>query len=277
MAHRAVAAFLATFILPACLPDETRTRPGALVVEIVGNPANDVQAESVDGWALKLSRVYANVGHVELTGDTCEAYSEAGYSRILDLSGPEPQRVSLTYGLGTCSLSFTIGEPRWNTIVGDGVTAEMAERFRTPGSDGETEGGASLYLEGQGRRADSSVHFSWTFRPHLAFSDCRRQDETSAPVVLTSAGHQALALELDPLVLFRDESGELRFEPFASADSGAQSDGEVTLAELRAVSGASPSETLLHELYYTRLPRIAALSAGVCRGQVEICGDDCED
>jgi hypothetical protein len=256
MAHRAVAAFLATFILPACLPDETRTRPGALVVEIVGNPANDVQAESVDGWALKLSRVYANVGHVELTGDTCEAYSEAGYSRILDLSRPEP---------------------RWNTIVGDGVTAEMAERFRTPGSDGETEGGASLYLEGQGRRADSSVHFSWTFRPHLAFSDCRRQDETSAPVVLTSAGHQALALELDPLVLFRDESGELRFEPFASADSGAQSDGEVTLAELRAVSGASPSETLLHELYYTRLPRIAALSAGVCRGQVEICGDDCED
>jgi hypothetical protein len=72
-------------VLPACLPDETRTPPGALVIEMGGKEARDVPVESADGWELKLGRVYASVGHVELTGDACEAYSEAGYSRILDL------------------------------------------------------------------------------------------------------------------------------------------------------------------------------------------------
>jgi hypothetical protein len=278
MTHRAAAAFLSSFlVLPACLPDETRTPPGALVVEMVGNEATNTEVESADGWALKLSRVYASVGHIELTGDGCEAYSEADYSRILDLGRAEPQRVSLSYGLGTCSLSFTIAEPRWNTIVGEGVTAEMAQRFRTPGSDGETEGGASLYLEGEGRRGDTVVRFAWTLRPYLVFSDCRRPAETSAPVVLTSKADQALGLELDPLALFRDDSGELHFQPFAAADSAAQADGEVTLAELRAVSGGTASETLLHDVYYSRLPRIAGLSGAACLGQIKMCGSDCDD
>jgi hypothetical protein len=121
------------------------------------------------------------------------------------------------------------------------------------------------------------VRFAWTFRPHLVFRDCRGHDETSAAVVLTSKAQRALALELDPFALFRDDSGELRFEPFATADSAALPDGDVTLAELRAVSGASPSETLLHELYYTRLPRIAGVSDGACSGRVEICAGDCDD
>jgi hypothetical protein len=278
MMYRATAIFLASFVaLPACLPDETRTPPGQLVVEMVGSQATNTEVESADGWALKLGRVYASIGHVELTGDACEAYSEASYSRILDLGRAAPQRVSLSYGLGTCSFSFAIAEPRWNTIDGEGVTAEMAQRFRTPGSDGETEGGASLYLEGEGRRGDTVVRFAWTLRPYLVFSDCRRPDATSAPVVLTSKADQALGLELDPLALFRDDSGELRFQPFAAADSAAPADGEVTLAELRAVSGATPSETLLHDIYYSRLPRIARLSGGACRGRVEICAGDCDD
>jgi hypothetical protein len=278
MMHRATAAFLTSFVvLPACLPDETRTPPGALVVEIIGNQAINTELESADGWALKVSRVYASVGHIELTGDGCEAYSEADYSRILDLGRAEPQRLSLSYGLGPCSLSFTIAEPRWNTILGEGVTAEMAQRFRTPGSDGETEGGASLYLEGEGRRGDTVVRFAWTLRPRLVFSDCRRPDETSASVVLTSKADRALGLELDPLALFRDDSGKLRFESFAAADSVAVADGEVTLAELRAVSGAAPSETLLHDVYYRRLPRIAGVSGAACLGRIQICGSDCDD
>ena len=278
MTHRAATAFLASLVvLPACLPDETRTVPGSLVVEIVASRATNTEVESADGWALKVRRVYASVGHVELAGDGCEAYSEADYSRIMDLGRAEPQRVSLSYGLGTCSLSFTIAAPRWNTITGEGVTTETAQRFRTRGSDGETDGGASLYLEGQGRRGDTVVGFAWTLRPRLVFGDCHRPDETSAPVVLTSTAHRALELELDALALFRDDSGELRFDPFAAADSDAQADGEVTLAELRAVSGATPSETLLHDVYYDRLPRIAALSGGACRGRVEICGGDCDD
>jgi hypothetical protein len=278
MTHRASVVFWTSFVLlPACLPDETRTPPGALVVEMVGSEATDTEVESTDGWALKLSQVCASIGRVELTGDACQAYSEAGYSRILNLGRAEPQRISLSYGLGTCSLSFTIAEPRWNTIVGDGVTAEMAQRFRTPGSDGETEGGASLYLEGQGRRGDTVVRFAWTLRPRLAFSDCRRPDETSAPVVLTSKADQTLALELDALALFRDDSGELRFEPFAAADSASQADGEITLDELRAARGAAPSETLLHEVYYSRLPRIAGISGAACVGQIQSCGSDCDD
>lgn len=277
MKHEAWAVFFASLIvLPACLPDETRTPPGALVVEMVGSRALDAPVESADGWALSLSGVYANVGDVELTGDACEAYSEASYSRILALGRDEPQRVSLSYGLGTCSLSFTLAEPRWNTIVGDGVAAEMSQRFRTPSRDGVAEGGASLYVEGDARRGDSVLRFAWTLRSRLTFDDCHQHGETSAPVVLTSKAHQTFQLELDALALFRDDSGELRFEPFATADSVTEADGEITLAELQAVSGATASETLVHELYHSRLPRIGGRADGGCRGRLATCQRDCD-
>jgi hypothetical protein len=261
----------------ACLPSETRAPPGTLTVSIAAPGASSEPFESQDGWTVSLDRTYASVGRVELAGDDCDAYSEAGYSRLLNLSGTQPQRVSLLYGLGSCSFSFAVGPPRWNTVLGDAVPAEVEERFRSPGSDGETEGGVSLYVEGRAQRGDTVVSFAWPLRAQLSLSDCRL-GERAAPVVLSSGVEQALELRLDALELLRDQTGALLFEPFAAADeSGATPDAELTLEELSA-PGATSSETLFHELYYTRLPRIAGVAGGACTSRIETCeGRRCDD
>jgi hypothetical protein len=168
-----------------------------------------------------------------------------------------------------------VGPPRWNTVLGDAVPAELEERFRTPGSDGETEGGVSLYVEGRAQRGDTVLSFAWPLRAQLALSDCRL-GERAAPLVLSSGVEQPLELRLDALELLRDPTGALLFEPFAAADESG--DAEITLEELNAVPGAASSETLFHELYYTRLPRVAGVAGGACTGRVETCeGRRCDD
>ena len=165
MRHQRDSAFLALLVAAsACLPTETRAPPGTLTVSIAAPGAASESFESQDGWVVSLDRSYVSVGRVELSGNDCDAYSEAGYSRLLNLSSSEPQRVSLLYGLGSCSLSFAIGPPRWNTVLGAAVPAEVEERFRTPGSDGETEGGVSLYVAGRAQRGDAVVSFAWPLR-----------------------------------------------------------------------------------------------------------------
>jgi hypothetical protein len=268
--------FLALIVVTsACLPTERRTPPGTLTVSIAAPDDASQSFESQDGWTVTLERTYASVGRVQLTGSDCEAYSEADYSRLLDLSGTVPQRVSRLYGLGSCSFSFAVGPPRWNTVVGEAIPAEVEERFRTAGNDGETEGGISVYVEGRAQRANSSIHFAWPLRARLAFSDCR-SGESDAPVVLSSGDEQALELRFDALGLLRDPTGELFFAPFAAADESG--DAELTLEELREAAGATSSDTLFHELYYTHLPRIAGLAGGACTGRTETCeGRSCDD
>jgi hypothetical protein len=261
----------------ACLPSETRTRPGTLTLSVMAPFDASESFETEDGWTVSLDHVYANVGRVELAGDDCDAYSEAGYSRLLDLSG-RPQRLSLLYGLGRCSFSFAVGPPRWNTVLGDAVPAEVEARFRTPGSDGETDGGVSLYVAGGARRADQVVSFAWPLRARLALEDCRL-GEPAAPLVLTPGAEQAVELWLDARELLRDQAGALLFDPFAAADgAGAPPDGQLGLEELTGAPGAAPSKTLFHELYYARLPRLAGVSGGTCTGRLESCSDGgCDD
>jgi hypothetical protein len=259
----------------ACLPTETRAPPGTLAVSITAPPSSSKWFESRDGWALSLDQTYASVGRVELAGSDCDAYSEAGYSRLLNLSRSEPQRIALLYGLGSCSFAFAVSPPRWNTVLGDAVTADVEEYFRTPGSDDETEGGVSLYVEGRARRGDTVIGFAWPLRAQLAFSDCRL-GERSAAVELAAGAEQALELRLDALELLRDHTGALRFEQFAAADQSG--DAHITLEELSAAPGATPPETLLHEVYYSRLPRVATVAGGTCTGRIETCeGGSCDD
>lgn len=260
-------------VLTACLPAETRTKPGMLVIEAAAaRPVNEA-VQTDDGWSLTVAHVYASVGRVELLGEDCEAYSEAGYTRLLDLSSTEPQRVSLLYGLGVCSPAFALSGPRWNTRLGYGVPASIEREFRTPGDDGEGAGGISLYVSGKATRDAHAVHFAWPFRAVIAFNDCRLPD-SEGTLTLASGAQHVLLVELDALQLFRSDEGELLFAAFAAADAQSPApDGSITLEEL--AGGGEPS--LLTDLYRKRLLRTAALAGSSCAGQVETCDSECDD
>lgn len=260
----------------ACLPNETRTPPGALVVELVAADGTGDAVPTSDGWTLTLEQVVANVGRIELTGDGCEAYSEASYTRILDLSRRGPERVALLYGLGSCSPTFALTAPRWNTLVGEGVPQDIETQLRTPGRDGEGEGGVSLYVAGHAEQGERALRFAWLFRAQVQFQDCPRDDETTSTLTLASGTSQRLELELDARELFRNDAGRLEFSALADAAERAGAvDGSFTLAALSAEPAAP--QTLLHELYYTRLTRLIRVAAGSCAGRTEVCADDCDD
>lgn len=260
-------------VLTACLPAETRTPPGTLVVEAAAaRPVNEA-VQTDDGWSLTLEQVYANIGRVELAGDDCEAYSDARYTRLLDLGRSEPQRVSLVYGLGVCSPTFVLSRPRWNTRLGQGVPASIEQAFRTPGDDGEGAGGISLYITGKATRDARAVNFAWPFRAQISFKNCQFPDSERS-LMFASGAQQLLLVELDALQIFRNDEDQLLFAAFAAADAQSPTpDSSVTLDELAGTGEPS----LLNELYRKRLPRVATFAGTSCAGQLETCDDDCDD
>lgn len=254
-------------MLAACLPEETRTPPGLLEVSVVGSPRFDTAApfETDDGWTLRLDPMLICLGELELSGDGCDPYSETGYQRILSIAGPEPQRLSQTYALGTCELSFAVSGPRWNTLLGQDVAAEVGLLFRSPGSDGERQGGVAFLIAGRAEREDQRKTFSWAFRPRLQFETCRLHTghDEPQPLTLASGERSELTLEVDPTQLFRqDESAPISFAHFAVADDQTSAaDGAITLAELAETD-------LFDNVYFDRLPRIVRLPAGTCSARV---------
>lgn len=260
-------------VLTACLPAESRTPPGALVFEAAAAwPVNEA-VQTDDGWSLTLERVYANIGGVELAGDDCEAYSDARYTRLLDLGSTEPQRVSLLYGLGVCSPAFALSGPRWNTRLGHGVLASIEQEFRTPGDDGEGAGGISLYIVGKATRDARAVHFAWPFRARISFEDCQLPD-FERTLTLASGAQHVLLVELDALQVFRNDEGQILFAAFAAADAQSPApDSSVTFDELAGTGEPS----LLNDLYRKRLPRTATFAGSSCAGHFETCDDDCDD
>jgi hypothetical protein len=244
-----------------------------LVIEAAAaRPVNEA-VQTDDGWSLTLEQVYANIGGVELAGDDCEAYSDARYTRLLDLGSTAPQRVSLLYGLGVCSSTFALSRPRWNTRLGHGVPASIEQAFRTPGDDGEGSGGISLYITGKATRDARAVNFAWPLRAQISFEDCQLRDSERTLTLASGVQHVLLA-ELDAVRVFRNDEGQLLFAAFAAADAQSPTpDSSVSLDEL-AVTG-EPS--LLNDLYRKRLPRIITFAGISCAGQLETCDDDCDD
>jgi hypothetical protein len=244
-----------------------------LVIEAAAaRPVNEA-VQTDDGWRLTLEQVYANIGGVELAGEDCEAYSDARYTRLLDLGSTEPQRISLLYGLGECSPTFALSRPRWNTRLGHGVPASIEQAFRTPGDDGEGAGGVSLYIIGKATRDARALNFAWPFRAQISFEDCPLPD-SGRTLTLASGAQHVLLVEADALRVFRNDEGQLLFANFAAADAQSPTpDGWVTLDEL--AGNGEPS--LLTELYRKRLPRSARFAGTSCAGQLETCDDDCDD
>jgi hypothetical protein len=243
-----------------------------LEVSVVASRRLDAAApfETDDGWALWLDPVLISLGELELSGDDCDPYSESRYQRILSIGGPVPQRLSQTYALGTCELSFAVAGPGWNTLLGQDVPAEIELLFRSPGSDGEKQGAVAFLLEGHAERDGERKTFSWAFRPRLQFETCRlRTDhDDPQPLTLASGERSELTLEVDPSVLFRQaESSGIAFGPFAAVDDQTSAaDGTITLAELAATA-------LFDEVYHDRLLRLINLAGGVCTGRLRASSD----
>jgi hypothetical protein len=253
-------------LVVGCLPAETREPPGTLALSVRTAPGLLDASGPItdDGWTLEFERYLVGLGSAELEGDDCDAYSEEAYGRILDMTRPEAQPLSLSFGLGRCSLALQVSGPRWDSVVGAGVGPEVAGLLALPGSDTvRDDSPVSIYVEGQATRGAQHKRFTWPFRAAISYEKCRSVDNdgTAHDFALRSAQRLAVELVYDAGALFNDD-GQMRFDPFAAADDASDSDGTITLPELATDS------LFFEQLYFIRLPTLVKLPMGSCSDRI---------
>lgn len=201
----------------ACLPVDTRPEPAKVVVDV--ELASDLQPgpdatrsitfSTQDGWNITLERMLVSMGELFLGGKHCNAYSDAFYSRILDLSQPSPQRLGQVWGLNDCRLGYSVESPYGNEVLGLGVTEEdrdfMGNAIVPVSSEKGLAAaeGMAIYVRGYAVKDTVSVSFDWGFSDRIDFSDCRRRvDSNLEELPLTGGDTTGLTLTVDPRRLF---------------------------------------------------------------------------
>jgi hypothetical protein len=236
-----------------------------------------------------------SLADAQVDGDHCDLYSGSGYERVLDPGNIEPQKVALLYARGQCHFGFSLESPRAAAVLGPGVDEQDRIVLRTGDTDGyaATPGaGASLYVTGFAVQGLARKRFTWFFRERFEFQDCRFSEASSSADVLEFSARQELELPivLHPSALFQADpvnpDARTSFQPYARADDDGNADGDVSLAELRAVplvraggdaglvsaetEGALPDAgswpTLGDRLYFGLVPQLLTVaSGGRCR------------
>jgi hypothetical protein len=298
---RAPLAF-AALLSAACVPAETRPEPGQLSIAVRGDAAlarGIAAEETADGWAVSWERFLVSLGGAELDDGegACQPYFGGSYTRVLAMEGEgtdsTAQKLSIVFGLGECDFGFGARNPRWDALLGAGVTEAEKEAMRTPGSDAyETDRGITAWVRGTARRGGVEKRFDWAFRRGLEYSGCRvdTEDGTERGVSLQAGDQRSLELRVRGAALFADASDEtiasLRFDPFARADDEhGDADGEVTLDELGRVpigemvaagTEVDPAWTTLRDwLYLGRFPALPRYrDTGWCAMAIEEDDDD---
>jgi hypothetical protein len=269
---RLLHAVLTLVLVLGCLPAETREQPGTLALTIRTAPGSFEPDGKVshDGWTLHFERYLVGLGSAELQGDNCEAYSEGGYGRILDMTRDEAQPLSVAFGLGRCDLALQVSGPRWDSVLGAGVDPEVASLLALPGTDTvRDDSPVSIFVEGRATLGAHVKRFAWPFRAEIIFESCRATNADGTAQLFTLRSGQRLPVELvfNADALFQDHD-QVLFGPFAAADDAGDSDGTVTLSEL------ATDAPLFEQLYFERLPTLVQLPMGTCSHRINAEDDD---
>jgi len=223
--------------LDACVPADTRPVPGSLLLTVSPSPAVTQGVTTVDGWNVTFERLVVNMGQASL-GGSCNSYSEADYTRVLDVTSQPGQKLSILYGIGQCDLRFRVAPPTVDAVLGENVSQADVDTLRTPGGDAYVPlGGISIDLAGAAVRGAVTKHFHLLFRPRVRYGNCRLEEDAGPGVDLVSSGALTYDIRMEGEAVLRDDvdaaTASLRFDPFANADK--DGDGNVTLDELRQV------------------------------------------
>ncbi len=198
---------------------------GTVAVEIWGEdfieqaiPASEV----ADGWRVKYDHFVVTLGDITAAG---ASFPDAA---AFDLTVPGP--VAVTSGPATAG---PIEPVAYSLVIPNSDTRNVnvePDTFQTMIAEGW-----SVFVQGTATKDASTVLFSWGFDVTQALTDChataRVPDGATGTTQITIHGDHLL---YDSLV---NPEAVLRFGPLADAD--ADHDGEVTPAELAAVSGVT--------------------------------------
>lgn len=280
---RIVTTVIGSVLASGCLPEDTRPDPAKVLADValpadlaVSQPDPDqpdlrlIEFES-DGWTVRVERLYASLGEVEVLADKeCSEYADAPYFRILDLAQDGPQRLGQVWGFGSCKIDYTVEVPPVDAVIGAGVTEADSTFMRTarvPVStpDGPaTANGMAVWLRGSATKADVTVTFDWGFAERLQWTECRRSldNEPEPGVRLHSGETVTVNIVVDPRKLFQlDDMPLVQLVAYADQQQG-NADGVVSVSELTRVDVRQSAHNLAEVLRQTGYPAMFVYENG---------------
>lgn len=219
----AVAPLLLVAVGSGCEEDEGQ---GTLHVEIWGEDFIEEgipAAEFVDGWSVTFDKFLVAVDAIAVARGFRVPDLEDDTQRIFDLTreGPYPFLTRLVPAGRYDNTSYRIGPAQTGAAAGNCSADDLALM---------RDNRYSLYVSGRATNGTTTKTFRWGFKTDTTYRNCESQanvtDGATATVQITiHADH----LFLNDLV---SEEARPKFGTIAQAD--ANSDGEVTLAEMQA-------------------------------------------
>jgi len=208
-------------VLTAC--GDGDSGEGTVTVEIWGEAfiEEGIPASALaDGWAVTYDTFVVVVGAITAAGADFSAV--AAY----DLTQPGPHAVA-----SGPAASGAIDPVGYALVPAEGATTNANVDMAL--FDAMVANGWSVYVSGHASRDGSTITFAWGFDVAVDYVDCHAADT----VPTGGTGTTQLTIHGDHLLYesLVDHDASLRFGPLADADANA--DGEVTPAELAAVSG----------------------------------------
>ena len=261
---------LCLLAVAGCLPGDDRPEAGSLFVSAEPSAAISDGVTTDDGWTITFDRLLTALGDIRLykednhDGD-CNDYANTRYEWLFDFTVATREKVGIVYGLGQCSVEFSMREPSGDTVLGAGTTQADYDAMIIRDSDGYTESReAVVRVIGDAARDGVSKSFDWTFRRRYDVKRCRDAGGSLSTLQLNGGDDRTFRLEMRGEALFRqnDDSELLGFDRIAAAD--ADEDGAVTLDELGDVE-LDEEMTLADWIYEENMPRMAsAVGASEC-------------
>ncbi len=249
----AISTLAATAMLVAsatgCLPGDERPVPSSVLLNVNRSDAVAEGFVTDDGWHVTFDRFVTALGGVPLgrsgrgpgSGEDCVDYSFSTYDRLYDFTVAGTSKVVLHYGLGRCTIPFSLRQPSPEAILMAGVTSADLELMGPEDSDmfeKNEASGVGLLLVGRAEREGVTKQFSWHLAANHLINECYApfSDEVVNTIDLYGEDAHVRQLEIRPQELFRvtpSLEAAIEFGRFAEAD--ADGDDTITLAELAEV------------------------------------------
>jgi hypothetical protein len=234
---------MGTLVAYGCLPGDSRPEPGHVYLSAEASAATVEGFSTDDGWTIRFEKLLVGLGNVQLAGDPCNTYANAGYDRLFNFTQAGAQKLGEVYGLDGCEIRFRLRPPSDDSLLQNGVTAADREFMRKLNVIGDiselpTEGPpprTAVYARGTATRNSLIKHFDWKFIARYTLTDCANVIDGERNTFLHLKGGD----DLRPILSFHGEDLFLdgisvdatrRFDALAAADANA--DGQVTLEEL---------------------------------------------
>jgi hypothetical protein len=192
-------------------------------------PPEDV----ADGWAIAYEKFLVVFRDIKVAAAGGELGAEMASSVLVDLKRPGDKPLA-SFDLPARTwdaVSYQLGPVDAATALGPGVTEADRALMNTPT--------ATVYAAGSATKGGATKTFKWLFNKPTLLAACEgdKDGRLVLGAAVTSGNVDQIQLTVHGDHLFYDDlqspEARVRFDPIAGAD--ANGDGEVTLAELRAV------------------------------------------